>query len=79
MKTFEIGKEYNTIKKDMTVGARTFIIEKISRKNHVVMVSGGINGIYPLMVDEVKKCEYISLGMNHKDYCNPFASDIISR
>ena len=72
---FEIGKEYKTIKKNMEVGVRTFKVEKITRKNWAVMLSGAINGIYPLKMD-YKGNEFVDIGFN-KDYCNPSAEDVI--
>ena len=72
---FEVGKEYKTIRKNMEIGVRTFKVEKITRKNWAVMLSGAINGVYPLKVD-YKGNEFIDLGFN-KDYCNPSALDIL--
>ena len=72
---FEIGKEYKTIRKNMEIGVRTFKVEKITRKKMFVMLSGAINGVYPLKVD-YKGNEYADLGFN-KDYCNPSALDIL--
>ena len=72
---FEVGKEYKTIRKNMEVGVRTFKVEKITRKNWAVMLSGAINGIYPLKVD-YKGNEFVDIGFN-KDYCNPSAKDVI--
>ena len=72
---FEVGKEYKTIRKNMEVGVRTFKVEKITRKNWAVMLSGAINGIYPLKVN-YKGDEFIDIGFN-KDYCNPNAKDVI--
>ena len=72
---FEVGKEYKTIRKNLEVGVRTFKVEKITRKNWAVMLSGAINGIYPLKVDD-KGDEYVNIGFN-KDYCNPSARDLI--
>lgn len=48
---FEVGKEYKTIKRNLEVGIRNFKVEKISRKNMMVLLSGAINGVYPLKVD----------------------------
>ena len=72
---FEVGKEYKTIRKNMEIGVRTFKVEKITRKNWAVMLSGAINGVYPLKVG-YKGNEFIDLGFN-KDYCNPSALDIL--
>lgn len=74
MKKFEAGKEYKTIKKNLEVGVRTFRVEKVSHKNMAVMVSGAINGIYNMKIDNEGN-EFICLGMSNKDYCNPNATD----
>ena len=70
---FEIGKEYKTIRKNGEIGIRTFKVEKISRKNNAIMLSGAINGIFTLKVD-YKGNEFTDIGFN-KDYLNPSATD----
>lgn len=72
---FEIGKEYKTIKKNMETGVRTFKVERITRKNWAVQLSGAINGIFPLKVD-YKGNEFVDIGFN-KDYLNHSATDIL--
>lgn len=72
---FEIGKAYKTIRKNGEVGIRTFKVEKITRKNCAVMLSGAINGVFPLKVD-YKGNEFVDIGFN-KDYLNPSATDIL--
>ena len=76
MKKFEIGKECKTIRKNGEIGVRTFKVEKISRKNHAILLSGAISGIYPLKQDYNGK-EFIPLGIDDRNYLNPFAKDII--
>ena len=73
--TFEVGKEYKTIRKNGEVGIRTFKVEKISRKNHAVLLSGAINGVFVLKVD-YKDNEFVDIGFN-KDYLNPSATDLL--
>ena len=72
---FEIGKEYNTVRKNGEIGVRTFTVKKISRKNNAVMLSGAINGIFTLKID-YKGIEFIDIGFN-KNYLNPSATDIL--
>lgn len=72
---FEIGKEYKTIRKNGEVGIRTFKVEKISRKNNAILLSGAINGIFVLKID-YQNNEFADIGFN-KDYLNPSAKDLI--
>ena len=73
---FEVGKEYKTIRKNGEVGVRTFKVERITRKNWAIQVSGAINGIYPLKIGN-NGVEYIALGLGDRNYENPFATDIL--
>ena len=73
---FEEGAEYKTIKKSGEIGMRTFKVEKISRKNSVVRVSGAINGIFKVIQGHDGN-EYINLDMSQRNYQNPCSTDII--
>lgn len=72
---FKINTEYKTIRKNGEIGVRTLRVEKISRKNKVVLLSGAINGVFPLKED-YKGNEFVDIGFNRM-YLNPSAIDII--
>lgn len=73
---FEVGKEYKTIKKNMEVGVRTFKVKRVSHKNMAVEVTGAINGIFRMTTD-FNGDEYICLGLDDRNYCNPCAKDVL--
>lgn len=76
MKKFTVGAEYKTIRKSGEIGVRTFKVEKRSNKHMKLLLSGAIDGVYDFNIKEDGE-EYIKLGMGDRNYCNPYASDII--
>ena len=78
MTTFKKGMEYKLIRRNGDIAVRTFIV--LGRNNTNMKIQISILGkviVCDLKVDELQKCEVISLGYEFPMYENPYATDRI--